>query len=147
MLLIKVKSSIYYIYHVIKLFSISLSFLMLFQSIGITLNDISQIDEIIEHIEFHNEEYGDNFFVFISKHYGELKSDHEKKNHNEKEDHEKLPFQSQSNLVSSTLFTLVSIKTEFLALSFSEFKKHDFFYNKSFSTIHLDGLFQPPQQV
>ena len=62
----------------IKLFSISLSFLILLQSFGISFNDLSQIDEFIEHAQFHSEQYGDNVFVFISKHYGELKTDHDK---------------------------------------------------------------------
>ena len=85
--------------------------------------------------------------VFISKHYGELKSDHEKQNNEEKEDHEQLPFQYHSNMVSSTLFTLDSFKTELNGSYFSDFKKHNFFYKNSTSTIHIEGLFQPPQQV
>lgn len=131
----------------IKLFSISLSFILLFQSIGITLYDFTQLDDFIEHVEFHNDQYGDNLIVFISKHYGELKGDHEKQNQEEKEDHEQLPFQQQSNLNSSTVFTLVSLKTELTKPIFSEFKKHDFYYNRISSTTHLEGIFQPPRQV
>ena len=119
---------------------------MLFQSIGITMNDMTQIDEFIEHIEFHNEQFGDNLMVFISKHYGELKTDHERQNQEEKDEHEQLPFQNQSNMVSSAMFTLVSFKTELTGPYFSEFKKHSFIYKHSSSTTHLEGLFQPPQQ-
>jgi len=120
---------------------------MLFQSIGIAMSDFTQIDDFIEHVEFHNDQYGDNLIVFISKHYGELKSDHEKQNQEEKEDHEQLPFQQQSNLNSNTFFALVSFKTELTKPFFSEFKKHNFYYNTSSSTTYLEGIFQPPRQV
>ncbi len=63
------------------------------QSFGLCFDDMVQIDEFIEHAQFHSEAYGDNVIVFISKHYGELKADHEKDHQEEKEDHEKLPFQ------------------------------------------------------
>jgi hypothetical protein len=56
-------------------------------------SDLVQIDELIEHASFHQQEYGDNFFVFLSKHYGELKAEHEKNHQEEVPDHEQLPFQ------------------------------------------------------
>ena len=83
-----------------KLFSIFFSFLMLFQSVNINVCDISQIDEFIEHAQFHKEKYGDNFFVFISKHYGNLSVEHSKKHQEEKKEHENLPFNHNIQLVS-----------------------------------------------
>ena len=89
-----------------KLFSISLSLVILIQSLGISIADIAQIDEFIEHAQFHSEQHGDNVLVFISKHYGELKASHEKEHQEEKEDHEQLPFQHQSHISLIPAFVL-----------------------------------------
>ena len=128
----------------IKLFSISLSFLILLQSFGISFNDLSQIDEFIEHAQFHSEQYGDNVFVFISKHYGELKTDHDKEHQEEKEDHEQLPFLQQSN-VSIISFTLNSQNEAFKTPEPFEFKNHNFYYLEPTSSLHSSGPFQPPR--
>lgn len=126
-----------------KLFSISLSLIIVFQSIGITFIDIVQIDEFIEHAKFHSEEYGDNVFVFISKHYGKLKVDHEKQHQEEKEEHEQLPFQNQ--YVSITFFTMFLAKTEFDIFCFTKYNPHNFYYKEPFSFLHSKDLFQPPR--
>lgn len=131
---------------VAKLFSISLSLVILMQSFGLGISDISQIDEFIEHAQFHNEQYGDNIIVFIAKHYGELKADHEKEHQEEKEDHEKLPFKQYSHLSSISAFVLNTHKSEFKSLEFSEFRTHTFFYQEPSSSLHSEGLFQPPRQ-
>lgn len=126
-----------------KLFSISLSLIIVFQSIGITFVDIVQIDEFIEHAKFHSEEYGDNVFVFISKHYGKLKVDHEKQHQEEKEEHEQLPFQNQ--YVSITFFTMFLAKTEFDIFCFTKYNPNNFYYREPFSFLHSKDLFQPPR--
>ncbi len=126
-----------------KLFSISLSLIIVFQSIGITFVDIVQIDEFIEHAKFHSEEYGDNVFVFISKHYGKLKVDHEKQHQEEKEEHEQLPFQNQ--YVSITFFTMFLAKTEFDIFCFTKYNPNNFYYQEPFSFLHSKDLFQPPR--
>ena len=115
------------------------------QSFGLHVGDIAQIDEFIEHAEYHSEQYGDNVIVFISKHYGELKAIHEKENQDEREDHEQLPFQHQSHMSASTAFILNLQIEEFRTTDFSEFKSHNFHYQASYSSHHLEGLFQPPK--
>ncbi|WOD42969.1 hypothetical protein [Hwangdonia lutea] len=130
-----------------KLISISLSFVILMQSFGFHINDIAQIDEFIEHAKFHNEQYGDNVFVFISKHYGEQKTIHEKEQHDEKEDHEQLPFQHQTHITSITDFVLNTYIQVFKTPEFSEFKTHHFHYQAPSSSLHVEGLFQPPRLV
>jgi hypothetical protein len=128
-----------------KLFSISLSFIILVQSLGIGLADVAQIDEFIEHAQFHSEQYGDNVLVFISKHYGELKADHDRDHQEEKEDHEELPFQHQSHISSITAFVLNTPREEFKTPEFPEFKTHNFYYQAPSSSLHSEGLFQPPR--
>mgnify|MGYP001826393503 CR=1 FL=1 len=128
-----------------NILSILLSFAILSQNFGIHANDIAQLDEFIEHAAYHSEQYGDNIFVFISKHYGELKTAHEKEHKEEKEDHEQLPFQHQSQVIASTAFIINLEFAAFKTTEFSEFKIHNFHYQASSSSCYLDGLFQPPR--
>lgn len=115
------------------------------QSFGLHASDLAQIDEFVEHAKFHKKQYGDNVFVFISKHYGELKAEHEKEHQEEKEDHEQLPFQHQTHVASVTDFFLNINKKEFKTHEFSEFKIHHFYYQAPSSSLHSEGLFQPPR--
>ena len=128
-----------------SIFSISFSLIILIQSFGISLSDLGQMDEFIEHAKFHSQQHGDNVFVFISKHYGDLKSEHNKEHQEEKEDHEKLPFQQNSHMSSIAVFVLNTQKQEFKILEFSEFKEHNFHYQSLTSSLHSEGLFQPPR--
>ncbi len=63
-----------------------------------------QLDELIEHAQFHKQEYGDTFFVFPSKHYGELKAEHSKNHQEEQKDHEQLPFQCHGHIITIIAF-------------------------------------------
>ena len=128
-----------------SLFSISFSILILFQSFGVHTDDILQIDDLIQHANYHNEQYGDNVITFISKHYGKLKADHDKDHKEEKEEHEQLPFQHQSCSAAFTGIILNTTKEELKNFDFIEFKKHNFYYQSPSSSLHLEGLFQPPR--
>lgn len=128
-----------------KLPAILLASLVFFQSLNITLDDFVQLDELIEHARFHNKEYGDSFFVFLSKHYGEQKLEHSSKHQEEKEDHEKLPFQQQIQPLTVTDFLITVYKTELTTIPFSEKKKANFYYQESAYSSHTLRLFQPPK--
>lgn len=64
---------------------------------GIGASDIFMLKDLVEHVQYHSEEYGDDFKTFFKKHYGSLKAEHQKKHKKEKSDHEKLPFQHNSH--------------------------------------------------
>lgn len=115
------------------------------QSLGLHVDDISQIDEFVEHAQFHNEQYGDNLLVFIAKHYGELKADHDKDHQDEKGEHEELPFQHQSHIASITDFVINTFKLDLKRPETADFKKHNFFYQAPSSSLHSEGLLQPPK--
>lgn len=127
-----------------KFVSIFISSLVLFQGMNINLDEFTQLDELVEHAIYHAEEYGDDIFVFVSKHYGELKEDHNKNNDEERNDHEQLPFNHQYSphfisvhiLEAAPLADLrideISVKTNFLYLEINSF------FEKS-------NVFQPPQ--
>ena len=130
-----------------KLVSIAVSLLILVQSFNIHWTDIVELDELIEHARFHAEEYGDNFFVFVSKHYGELKAEHNKQHQEEKEQHEQLPFQHQTQSASIYAFVL---NTPLETVSLPEigiYGPANYFYQASYHPLVQEGLFQPPRSA
>lgn len=129
-----------------KFISILMSCVIMTHSINIDLVDIIQLDEFIEHAQFHSEKYEDNFFVFISKHYGELKQDHNQQHQEEQPKHEKLPFehQSSSQYASNTFVLLPADQLDFKPEVITD-NSTNFFYQESFSSFEKQKIFQPPQ--
>ncbi len=113
----------------------------------VNINDFLQLDELIEHAQLHKQKYGDNIFVFISKHYGDLKGVHEKDNKDEKKEHEQLPFQQQSSINLILEFTLNFKKTDNQNIIGSESTETIFYYQPLNSLLHEKGIFQPPKQA
>jgi len=128
-----------------KLFSILLSVVILLQSFGMHVDDLVQIDEFIEHAQFHSAQYGDNVLVFVSKHYGELKAAHDKEHQEEREDHEQLPFQDQCHTLSVMDVTLNTANLNLNTLDFPAFRTFNFYYKAPFSSQHSEGILQPPR--
>ncbi|AIZ42617.1 hypothetical protein M666_14130 [Cellulophaga baltica 18] len=129
----------------LKLVSISFSFLIFMQSLGICFTDLVKLNQLIEHASFHSEQYGDDVFTFVAKHYGESKAEHQKEHQEEKEDHEKLPFQNHSHI--STVSAMVSpvYKADFNKIEFVQHTISNFHYQEPSSALHSLGLFQPPR--
>ncbi|MGB5555586.1 MAG: hypothetical protein WBM83_13065 [Flavobacteriaceae bacterium] len=131
-----------------KLISLTLSWLILIQSFTISFTDFVEMDELIEHAQFHSEQHGDNFIVFLSKHYGELKAEHNKQHQEEKEDHERLPFQHQTQHSQISSFVLLSardfdVQPEFISLH----KEPNFHYLANYPSLFGNTPFQPPRNV
>tara|TARA_R110002051_G_scaffold181460_1_gene250963 strand:+ start:36112 stop:36465 length:354 start_codon:yes stop_codon:yes gene_type:complete len=114
---------------------------------GFQSSDIAQFDEFIEHAKFHSEQHGDTILVFISKHYGELKAEHQKNHQEEEKDHENLPFNhsSNSNTVNTLAFILDSLKSDVQILDFTVTVESNFYYQVPVYNVHEKGLFQPPR--
>ncbi|MGI9549767.1 MAG: hypothetical protein ACR2MT_01105 [Aurantibacter sp.] len=129
----------------IKLVSIATSLLILTQSFNIHFDDIVELDELIEHAQFHSQEYGDNFFVFISKHYGELKAEHDQKHQEEREDHDQLPFQHQCQTASLSAFVLNNMPEYPAGPEIKVYKSANYFYQASYPSLAQEGLLQPPR--
>jgi hypothetical protein len=130
-----------------KVFAIVMSSLILVQSLRVDYDDIVQFDELIKHAQFHKMEHGDNFFVFLSKHYGELKEEHNKEHQEEKTDHEQLPFQCHDHLMSVTVFVLQKTFTELNEMLLFETENSNFHYQSSLSSLHKKGPLQPPKRA
>lgn len=131
----------------LRITALLLSLFILIQSANIQIDDIFELDELIEHAQFHAEEHGDNFFVFISKHYGELKAEHNKEHQEEHEEHEELPFQQQGQ--TAFLFAFVLNEITDYPIEIKDFTKQDpnYFYQDSYHSLTQEGLLQPPRRI
>lgn len=130
-----------------KLYTLILSFAILLQSCGLGLSDVLLVGELYEHAQFHKEQYGDDFFTFLSKHYGALKMEHNQQHQEEQEDHNQLPFNHHncSDISAIAIFELGAFKDDLKFPEFSEYSETNFHYQLSISSLHSFGLFQPPQ--
>ena len=128
----------------IKFISIFISFLILMQSLHINLDEYAQIDELIDHVFYHAEEYGDDIFVFVSKHYGELKDDHDNNDDQENQNHEQLPFNHQCSPSYVSVFILDEVPVVLLKID-ELYSKTNFLYQESNSFFEKSNVFQPPQ--
>lgn len=124
--------------------SISLSFVLLFQGINFGFPDFIKAGELIEHARFHSQNHGDNFIVFISKHYGELKEQHEQQDQEEKQEHEKLPAPGEFAF-SSTWFVPINPVTFSFRIPVTTTSASQYFYKKTYSSIGRSAIFQPPR--
>jgi hypothetical protein len=126
-----------------KLIVILYSFLILVQSFSINIEDISKFNALLDHASYHKEMYGDNFFEFLSEHYGEQMASHENKH----KGHENLPFKDKHHTFThiNTAFTLISKTTySFIHQSFMRVSIN-FFYKEPFSLFEKPSVFQPPK--
>lgn len=127
-----------------KLIAIFYSFLILFQSLNISFEDLSKLSVLMEHASYHHEAYGDSFFDFLSEHYGEA-SLHLGNDHSE---HENLPFKHNDHKCChvNTAFTLQNIEFTNAYESFIEIPLN-FHYKESFSLFEKPSVFQPPKSA
>ena len=132
----------------IKLVSILSAFLILIQSFNVGFREIAQLDEFLEHASFHKAQYGDNLLVFISKHYGELKADHNEKHQEEKDDHEQLPFEHNSCTHHSVnAFVLVSAMHPKEKAEVLSDNKVNFYYIQREFSCYQSEIFKPPKRT
>ena len=130
-----------------KLAALFTAMLLLFQSSNIPIADLLELDELVQHYQFHNSEYGDSLIVFLSKHYGELKTEHNRKHREEHQEHEQLPFQqnSQSVLIMAFVPCEILLYDSHADIVFEE--GMNFYYSESYSFLWGEIAFEPPRQV
>lgn len=124
--------------------SIGLSLSFLFHGFTFSPRDIINIGNLVEHARFHVDTYGDNFEIFLSKHFGELQEEHNSEYQKENE-HEKLPFSHHSNL--HYLIELVLLPSDFSSLKVvsGSDSSSNFYYTETYSSIRESKIFQPPR--
>lgn len=107
--------------------------------------DIFTLKDLVEHVQYHSEEFGDDLFVFFQKHYGELKAEHQQNHQEEKSQHEKLPF--QNNYGNHLLTEVVIFGYEFpleKSVVYYTANPH-FYYQDLYSFLERVSIFQPPK--
>jgi hypothetical protein len=130
----------------IKLASILFSTLFLMQSANIHFNDVLEFKELLEHANMHKERYGDNFVVFLSKHYGELKDSHKEQHEQEQKENQNAPIQHHDCTAQIQIdFLFNSFTYSFTVNKFIDSKKTNFYYQDRHSTFEKQKIFQPPQ--
>ncbi len=132
----------------IRLTSILLSSLMLLQSLHLGVSDVLQLDELLEHARYHQQEFGDSFLTFLSKHYGDQKKQHQQDPHDGRPDHEQLPFQHIPQQISGHLHFYVPGRLGWDSLPESpESQFHIFHYLSGSPDVYSGGIFQPPRMA
>ena len=130
----------------IRLTSILLSSLMLLQSLHFGVSDLTQLDELLEHASYHQQQFGDSFLSFLSKHYGDQKEKHQQDHREEQPDHEQLPFQQIPQHISGHSQFYMPGRLHWESLQDNgETQSHNFFYLSGSPVVHTDGIFQPPR--
>ncbi|MEX0996958.1 MAG: hypothetical protein WDZ45_07910 [Flavobacteriaceae bacterium] len=120
-----------------------LTSLLLLQSLHINAGDVLQMQDFIEHAEFHKEKYGDNFISFLSKHYGPEKNQH---HHTENNHHDQLPFSNCTTIQAPAAYLEQHFSPELKR--FNNFEKQDnFSYQISYFSLTTFEIFQPPKDA
>lgn len=118
------------------------------QSAHITPADLTGLDELMEHASYHQQQFGDNFVTFLSKHYGDQKEDHSQKHQEEKPQHEQLPFQQLAHLMCLNASMLRQPALELvLPLDLADDTHPNFYYFRPGYSGFQSGIFQPPRNA
>lgn len=131
-----------------KLTAFVFSLLIMVQSMGIGYNDLLQLDELLDHAAYHQQQYGDSFFTFLSKHYGDQKEAHHQDHQDEEEQHSELPFQHQQcqHQVNPVFLAALSFSRVVSSNRFdSNRSDRIFFYFLAEYDSHRQDVFQPPR--
>ena len=125
-----------------KLVAIVYSFLILVQSLNISLEDVSKFSALLEHAEYHQEVYGDSLIEFISEHYGSDYLEHNA----EHQQHKDLPFKSNHQTCIHISFFIGVASTDYIltAKSLNDIP-FNYFYKESVSLFEKSSVFQPPK--
>lgn len=123
-----------------RLLYFTMSILILMQSANVGLDELSKFDALVQHAQFHKEQYGDSFFEFLAEHYGSKTHKHQ----HDGQSHENLPFKHHD---SSHFHTFLAENLEFGFKSNPEtyFHKPVFFYKEPSSIFEKTPVFQPPK--
>lgn len=122
--------------------SILLSGLLLLQSMFLGLPDLAQLGELMEHAQYHQQQYGDSFLTFLEKHYGDQKSEHQQ----EHDGHEQLPFQHSPQQFLSHTHYYLSQRMDWNGFPLAQKSESPIFhYLLGSPGVFERGVFQPPR--
>ncbi len=125
--------------------AILLSVLVFFQSAGLGLTDIFLFGRFVEHVEYHSQNYCDDFSTFFKKHYGSLIDEHQKNHNEEKQEHQRLPYQHSANIHMAGELILVTFEFPLLKQVVFGNNTSNFHYQNLYSSLENSFIFQPPK--
>jgi len=125
-----------------KLAAILFSTLILVQSSNISFDDLSKLNVLLEHAEYHKATYGDSFIDFLAQHYDESVFE----NGFDHKEHKNLPFKHHQDcthishdFTATHPFYLDKIQCGFIQIPLN------FFYKEFSSLFEKRSVFQPPK--
>lgn len=126
---------------------ILLSILVLIQSAGIGVADVFLCGRFVKHVEYHSENYGDDFFTFFEKHYGVLKAEHQKMHNEEMPGHQRMPFQHTA--MNHLLSEMIVFSYDISIYKVGDFPPSlsNFHYQNLYSSLEKSSIFQPPKFI
>jgi len=128
-----------------KIISIAIAVLFLFQSSQICHEDFLRVDALLEDIAFHQETYGDDIFVFLSKHYGDLKDSHQSQHEKEEQEHQHPPLSGDCHTQVQPV-VIWQVEIPFINVVYHQIEvSQNFYYQDLHSTFEKQSVFQPPK--
>lgn len=123
--------------------SISLSFLLLLQTVNFGATEVLRMGDLLQHVQLHSDVYGDSFTSFLNKHYGSLKDDHLASH----EGHDKLPFNHTSR-IKTTLSVFIFHSRQVLEIPAPVItpQSAEFSYTNTYTSLIDQDIFQPPKK-
>lgn len=130
-----------------RIVAIGTALLIFCQGINLQFKDLVELDILVEHYQFHVQAHGDDLISFLSKHYGKEKDSHNLAHQEEQQQHEKLPFQQQSQGHQPLVLPfgqahLLQTRNEPPGDS-----NVNFHYQDNYSTLLGERHFQPPRHA
>ncbi len=126
-----------------RISALLLGCLMLLQGMDVSVNDLLQLDNLVQHARYHREHHGDSLWVFLAHHYGHRGIGHQHQGE-EGDDHEQLPFQTSQ----AQVIVLDKTNYPYTGFQFTEVPDqqvcpvyHPEFYNM----LLRPRIFQPPR--
>lgn len=130
-----------------KVIAIFIAILFLLQSSQICFEDFQRIDALVQDAQLHQTKYGDDFFTFLSKHYGELKESHKEQHQQEEQEHgHKHPPLSGDCHTQVQPVVVWQVQIPFLEVIYHQIEvTQNFHYLDLHSTFEKPSFFQPPR--
>jgi len=122
-----------------------MSGLIFIQSFNISLTDFSKLQIMIDHLDYHQDNFDESFGDFVAIHYGSDKILHDD-DHEHDNEHEKLPFKNDNHITQhiSTDFIFTNTNINFDIYSGIEIP-FNFHYKESLSQYEKSRILQPPR--
>jgi hypothetical protein len=130
-----------------QIVSILLSAILLAQGISFNTGELEKMDTLLEHARFHKDKYGDNFAVFMDKHYGNQKDRHLGEHQEERQEHKDLPFQQFAPLLMQIAILNDPAISDISSTLVATPQYENYFYEQLHASLLVEEILQPPKFI